>query len=66
MVTAGWQTSNIPMPESRKSLIRPQSWTKMSAANNPFETYPFIFQLSDGRVIHVGNSEYASVTDILT
>ena len=66
LVTAGWQTSNntnagIPEVFNPATL----SWTRMSAANNPFETYPFIFQLSDGRVIHVGNSEVASVTDIL-
>ena len=66
LVTAGWQTSNntnagIPEVFNPATL----SWTSMSAANNPFETYPFIFQLSDGRVIHVGNSEVASVTDIL-
>ena len=61
-VTAGWQTANntnagIPEVFNPATL----SWTRMSAANNPFETYPFIFQLSDGRVIHAGNSEVASV-----
>jgi hypothetical protein len=40
-------------------------WTKLTSANNPFETYPFNYQLPDGRVIHVGGSEYAVVTDIL-
>lgn len=66
LVTAGWQTSNntnagIPEVFNPATL----SWTMLAAANNPFETYPFIFQLSDGRVIHAGNSEVASVTDIL-
>ena len=66
LVTAGWQTtdhSNAGIPEVFDSATN--TWTKLTNANNPFETYPFIFQLSDGRVIHVGGSEYATVTDIL-
>jgi hypothetical protein len=66
MVTAGWQTgphANAGIPEIYNSTTN--TWTKLTLANNPFETYPFLYQLSDGRVIHVGNSEYATVTDIL-
>jgi hypothetical protein len=66
MVTAGWQTgphANAGIPEIYNSTTN--TWTKLTSANNPFETYPFLYQLSDGRVIHVGNSEYATVTDIL-
>lgn len=66
LVTAGWQTtdhSNAGIPEIYDPSTN--AWTKLTNANNPFETYPFIFQLSDGRVIHVGGSEYATVTDIL-
>ncbi len=66
MVTAGWQTgphANAGIPEIYNSSTN--TWTKLTSANNPFETYPFLYQLSDGRVIHVGNSEYATVTDIL-
>ena len=66
MVTAGWQTGphvNAGIPEIYSSSTN--TWTKLTSANNPFETYPFLYQLSDGRVIHVGNSEYATVTDIL-
>jgi hypothetical protein len=66
LVTAGWQTTdqtNAGIPE----VFNPATlmWSELTAANNPFETYPFIFQLSDGRMIHVGNSEVSSVTDIL-
>ncbi len=66
LVTAGWQTTNhtnAGIPE----IYDPSTnlWTKLISANNPFETYPFIYQLADGRLIHVGNSEYATVTDIL-
>src|SRR6185437_1837599 len=66
LVTAGWQTtdhSNAGIPEIYDPATN--AWTKLTKADNPFETYPFIFQLSDGRVIHVGGSEYATVTDIL-
>src|SRR5262249_43815448 len=66
LVTAGWQTtehSNAGIPEIYNASSN--TWTQLTSANNPFETYPFIYQLSDGRVIHVGNSEYATVTDIL-
>jgi hypothetical protein len=66
LVTAGWQTTahtNAGIPE----IFDPSTnlWTKLSNANNPFETYPFIFQLPNGRVIHVGGSEYATNTDLL-
>jgi len=66
IVMAGWQTSshtNAGVPEIYDSVSN--TWTKIVSANNPFETYPFIYQLSDGRLIHVNGSEYATVTDIL-
>jgi hypothetical protein len=66
MVTAGWQTTNhtnAGIPEIYDPSTN--AWTKLTNANNPFETYPFVYQLSDGRVVHVGGSEYAVVTDIL-
>ncbi len=66
LVTAGWQTTNhtnAGIPE----IYDPSTnqWTKLTNANNPFETYPFMFVLQDGRIIHVGGSEYATNTDIL-
>ena len=66
LVTAGWQTtnhSNAGVPEIYDPVAN--SWTSLKNANNPFETYPFMFMLSDGRVIHTGGSEYATETDIL-
>ena len=66
LVTAGWQTSNhsnAGIPEIYNPSTN--SWTQLTSANNPFETYPFIYQLPDGRVIHVGGSEYATDTDAL-
>lgn len=66
LVTAGWQTtnhSNAGIPEIYDPVAN--SWTELSSADNPFETYPFMFVLGDGRVLHVGGSEYATDTDIL-
>lgn len=66
MVTAGWQAtahSNAGISE----IYNPSTnaWTELTNANNPFETYPFLYQLSDGRVLHIGGSEYATDTDVL-
>lgn len=66
LVMAGWQTtahSNAGISEIYNPATN--SWTKLTNANNPFETYPFIYQLPDGRVIHIGGSEYATDTDVL-
>ena len=66
LVTAGWQTSahtNAGVPE----IYDPgtNQWTQLTGANNPFETYPFMFLLGDGRVLHVGGTEYATDTEAL-
>ena len=66
LVTAGWETAehtNAGIPEIYDPTAN--SWTQLNNANNPFETYPFIFLLPDGRIIHVGGSEYATDTDVL-
>lgn len=66
LVTAGWETAehtNAGVPEIYDPVAN--SWTQLTNANNPFETYPFIFLLPDGRIIHVGGSEYATDTDVL-
>ncbi|MGH9517134.1 MAG: galactose oxidase-like domain-containing protein [Terriglobales bacterium] len=66
IVMGGWQTTNhtnAGIPEIYDPVTN--TWTKQTSANNPFETYPFIYPLSDGRLIHVNGSEYATVTDIL-
>ena len=66
IVMGGWQTtnhSNAGIPEIYDATTN--SWTKLTNANNPFETYPFIYMLSDGRLVHVNGSEYGTVTDIL-
>jgi hypothetical protein len=66
LVTAGWQTdahSNAGISE----IYDPTSnaWTSLTNANNPFETYPFLYLLPDGRILHIGGSEYATDTDVL-
>jgi hypothetical protein len=63
---AGWQTtdhSNAGIPEIYDPVAN--QWTQLTLANNPFETYPFIFMLNDGRLIHAGGSEYATDTEAL-
>ena len=66
MVTAGWQSSahtNAGISEIYDPSTN--SWTSLTNANNPFETYPFLYLLPDGRVIHIGGSEYPTDTDVL-
>ncbi len=66
LVVAGWQTSahsNAGISEIYDPVTN--GWTQLTNANNPFETYPFIYVLPDGRVIHIGGSEFATDTDIL-
>ena len=66
LVTAGWQTTahtNAGISEIYDPATN--SWSQLTNANNPFETYPFLYQLADGRIIHIGGSEYATDTDIL-
>jgi hypothetical protein len=66
IVMAGWQTSantNAGISEIYDPVAN--SWTSLPNANNPFETYPFIYLMPDGRLIHIGGSEYATDTDIL-
>jgi len=66
LVTAGWQTtshSNAGISEIYDPVAN--SWTQLTNANNPFETYPFMYVLPDGRIIHIGGSEYATDTDVL-
>jgi hypothetical protein len=55
--------SNAGIPEIYDPTAN--TWTKLTNANNPFETYPFIYMLPDGRLVHVNVSESATVTDIL-
>jgi hypothetical protein len=66
MVTAGWQTTahtNAGISEIYDPVAN--TWSSLTNANNPFETYPFLYLLPDGRVIHIGGSEYATDTDVL-
>ncbi|MBB5330926.1 galactose oxidase-like domain-containing protein [Tunturiibacter gelidoferens] len=66
LVVAGWQTSaNTNAGISEIYAPATNTWTSLTNANNPFETYPFMYVMPDGRVIHIGGSEYATDTDIL-
>jgi hypothetical protein len=66
LVSAGWQTSahtNAGVSEIYDPVTN--TWSQLTNANNPFETYPFMYLLPDGRVIHIGGSEYPTDTDVL-
>jgi hypothetical protein len=66
LVTAGWQTSahtNAGISEIYNPATN--TWKQLTNANNPFETYPFMYLLPDGRMIHIGGSEYPTDTDVL-
>jgi chitodextrinase len=41
------------------------SWQSLTAASRSMETYPFIYQLPDGRIVHLGGSEYPTVSEVL-
>lgn len=41
------------------------SWTQLTAANNPVPFYPYMFLLPDGRVIDVGADEHPVVAQVL-
>ena len=66
LVLGGWKTTshtNAGIPEVYDPVAN--TWTQLTNANNPFETYPFVYQLSNGQIVHVNGSEYATVTDML-
>jgi len=66
IVTAGWDTGNhdnVGIPEVYDPSTN--AWTKLTAANNPFETYPFMYLLPDGRLVHLGGSEFPTITEAL-
>jgi hypothetical protein len=66
LVTAGWQTTaNTNAGISELYDPSTNTWTSLTNANNPFETYPFLYLLPNGEVIHIGGSEYATDTDML-
>jgi beta-lactam-binding protein with PASTA domain len=41
------------------------TWTSLTGAVRSIPLYPFVFVLPDGRVIHLGNSEVSSRTQVL-
>jgi hypothetical protein len=41
------------------------AWTSLTAAKNFMPIYPFIYQLPDGRIVHLGGSELATASEVL-
>jgi len=66
LVTAGPQRtshSNAGIAEIYDPTTN--TWTQLPTANHRLETYPFMYVLPDGRVVHIGGSEYPTDTDVL-
>lgn len=41
------------------------TWTSLPAAKNYMPIYPFIYQLPDGRIVHLGGSELPTASEVL-
>jgi len=41
------------------------SWQSLTAANHAMPVYPFIYQLPDGRIVHLGGSEDPTSSEVL-
>jgi hypothetical protein len=41
------------------------TWTSLTAAKNFMPIYPFIYQLPDGRIVHLGGSELPTASEVL-
>jgi chitodextrinase len=41
------------------------TWQDLTAASNSMPIYPFIYQLPDGRVAHLGGSEHPTASEVL-
>jgi chitodextrinase len=41
------------------------TWQSLTAASNEMPIYPFIYQLPDGRIAHLGGSEYPTASEVL-
>jgi chitodextrinase len=53
----------VPIPE----LYSPNTnkWQSLTAASHTMPFYPFIYQLPDGRIAHLGGSEFPTPTEVL-
>lgn len=53
----------VPIPE----LFSPNtnSWQSLTAASHTMPIYPFIYQLPDGRIAHLGGSEVPTASEVL-
>jgi hypothetical protein len=41
------------------------TWQSLTAASNSMPIYPFIYQLPDGRIAHLGGSEFPTASEVL-
>ena len=66
LVTSGDDQSATDVVETPE-IYSPatNTWTSLTAAKNYMPVYPFIYQLPDGRIVHLGGSEQATASEVL-
>ena len=66
LVTSGDDQSATDVVETPE-MYNPatNTWTSLTAAKNYMPIYPFIYQLPDGRIVHLGGSELATASEVL-
>ncbi|MEW1953441.1 galactose oxidase-like domain-containing protein [Terrabacter sp. NPDC080008] len=66
MVNSGANTSAADIVATPEMYNPPtNAWTTMTAAAHSMPIYPFIYQLTDGRILHAGGSETSTATEAL-
>lgn len=66
LVLSGYVSSYnniVPIPEIYDPELN--TWTQLPNASAILQLYPFLYVLSDGRVLHAGASEFATSTEVL-
>ncbi len=66
LATSGYdqnETDIVKVPE----LYSPSTntWQSLTAASHSMPIYPFIYQLPDGRIAHLGGSEFPTASEVL-
>ncbi|HEY2054863.1 MAG TPA: galactose oxidase-like domain-containing protein [Solirubrobacterales bacterium] len=66
LVTSGDDQSATDVVETPE-IYSPatNTWTSLTADKNYMPIYPFIYQLPDGRIVHLGGSERATESEVL-
>ncbi len=66
LVVSGYVSSLsniVPIPEIYDAHV--DTWTQLPNASAILQLYPFLYVLSDGRVLHAGGSQFPTTTEVL-